>query len=244
MGWRGVLAMKHERLARRIPPALAGPFDLLRRSHRSPWRGPLNGQARRREIVRDLADTFRFDRVIETGAHRGTTTSFFATTLGVRVDTVEHDPRLASYCRWRFAMRRNIHVALRDSRRFLADLARQQGGRDETVLIYLDAHWGPDPPLNEELQIVKSSWRRAIVMIDDFEVPGDGGYGFDDYGPGNALSASLLEDAALSGWSVFYPQAASAAETGAKRGCVVLASPELAATALDLPSLRSAQTLG
>jgi hypothetical protein len=242
-GWRGFFTLNHERVARRLPPALAGLFDLLRPSHRNPWQGPLNGQVRRREIVRELADSFRFDNVIETGTHRGTTTSFFSTSLGVRVDTVEHDPRLAAYCRWRFALRRNVHVALGDSRGFLTELARQQGSTDETVLIYLDAHWGPGLPLGEELQIVGAAWRRAIVMIDDFEVPGDGGYGFDDYGPGNTLSTRLLDQAALSGWSVFYPRAASTDETGAKRGCVVLASPELAPTAHDVPSLRAAQTL-
>ena len=82
------------------------------------------------------------------------------------------------------------------------------------MFVYLDAHWNDDLPLVEELQIVSAGWPRAVIMIDDFQVPGDAGYGYDDWGPGRALTEDLLPATALAGWSLTYPSAASDYETG------------------------------
>ena len=109
--------------------------------------------------------------------------------------------------------------------------------RDLLVFAYLDAHWGPDLPLREELEIIAAHWKRAVVMVDDFEVPGDSGYGFDDYGDGAALTESYLRRAAaLGSWTVRYPVAPSTVETGSRRGCCVLTSP---AVEIRTPALSS-----
>ena len=68
-----------------------------------------------------------------------------------------------------------------------------------SYFVYLDAHWAEELPLAEELCIVASAWTRCVVMVDDFQVPGDSGYAYDDYGPGLALTedylpASILKD--------------------------------------------------
>jgi hypothetical protein len=69
-------------------------------------------------------------------------------------------------------------------------------------------------------------------MIDDFAVPGDPGYTYDDYGPGKALVEEYLPD--MPGWSLRYPSAASCEEPVANpRGCAVLLSPSLAHVELD-----------
>lgn len=208
----------------RFSPALAAFIDVMRPSLKRSWGGPFNGQRVRQLIVQDLARAISFDRVYETGTFRGTTTEFLAATFGCPVFTVEISERFYFYNRLRFARNRLIHTERGDSRSFL----NRHAGLEETAFIYLDAHWRGDLPVREELRTISAGWRRALVMIDDFRVPGDGGYGFEDYGPGKVLAEEILPVEDMPGWALFYPASASSEETGSQRGCCVLASAELA----------------
>lgn len=72
-------------------------------------------------------------------------------------------------------------------------------------------------------------WRGYVLLMDDFQVPGDVGYEYDDYGPGKALTVDYLAPVVRRhGLSVFFPKADSTEETGKKRGYCVVASPKLA----------------
>lgn len=217
-------------LMRRLPPEFASRLDQLRPKFAVSWGGPLNGQQGRRDLVRQIAKSMHFDRVIETGTHLGTSAAFFADVFGSPVHTVESEPRFFLYSQRRFKDRADIHVSQGDSREFLRTMRQ---AADETVFFYLDAHWEEDLPLAEELRIIAADWTSAVVMIDDFEVPHDPGYAFDDYGPGRRLCVDYLPADALIGWSIFYPTVPSEVETGARRGCCVLVSPALA-DAVDL----------
>lgn len=235
-----ILDKAYRGVTRYLPAKLAGRLDLLRPSYWASWGGPLNGQERRQEIVRELAREVRFDRVIETGTYRGTTTEFFSAVFGVPVATVEANLRHFTYSSRRLAVHRHVTVELGDSRAFLRRLVEAPATRAETVFIYLDAHWEDDLPLAEELQIIASGWPRAVVMIDDFQVPGDAGYAYDGYGPGKLLVEEYLPVNALQGWSLYYPIAGSDKETGSKSGCCVLVSPALTDSA-RLSTLRLAR---
>ena len=107
-------------------------------------------------------------------------------------------------------------------------------------MFYLDAHWDVDLPLAEEIDLVFSNWSEAVVLIDDFQVADDTGYGFDDYGFGKALTMayiSTMQDKFE--LKVFFPTSPSSQETGARRGCVVLvANPILDAAIGNLGGLR------
>lgn len=59
-------------------------------------------------------------------------------------------------------------------------------------------------------------------MIDDFQVPGDEGYSYDDYGPGKRLCLDYLQPLSQFKLTAFFPTLPSREETGGKRGCVVL----------------------
>ncbi|MEM6886455.1 MAG: hypothetical protein AAF571_15645, partial [Verrucomicrobiota bacterium] len=63
--------------------------------------------------------------------------------------------------------------------------------------------------------------------------PDDEGYGYDDYGEGKALTLELLQQLDLSGLTAYFPTLPSSEETGAKKGCVVLATSESARQRLD-----------
>src|SRR5262249_34750011 len=85
------------------------------------------------------------------------------------------------------------------------------------------AHWNVDLPLAVEVEIICHHCPKALVMIDDFQVPFDAGYGYDDYGPGKVLNAEdIAPVVAAHELAVYYPSTPSAEETGARRGCVVL----------------------
>ena len=92
----------------------------------------------------------------------------------------------------------------------------------------------------EELKIVFDACPNAIVMIDDFQVPFDAGYGYDNYGVDRVLTADyVVKPIVAGGLRVLYPSTPSVNETGARRGCVVLAQNTTIARALTcLPLLR------
>jgi hypothetical protein len=119
------------------------------------------------------------------------------------------------------------------------------GSRDDHLFVYLDAHWNDDLPLTEELEIVFGACPNAIVMIDDFLVPFDEGYRYDDYGAGRSLTADYIEPIVVAHrLRLFYPSTPSVCETGERRGCVVLAkNTALAVELASLPLLREAPDL-
>ena len=69
---------------------------------------------------------------------------------------------------------------------------------------------------------------RAVVMIDDFQVPFDHGYAYDDfYEAGTALNHAYIESAITHhGLQAFYPSVPASAGTGKRRGCVGLVKTE------------------
>ena len=98
--------------------------------------------------------------------------------------------------------------------RFL--LAKQPLG---TLLYYLDAHWQENLPLQEEIKLILAYGQPAAIMIDDFAVPGDPDYGYDDYGPGKTLSLSLLAQIEPRGAALFSRRCQHPRRPG--RGAVV-----------------------
>jgi hypothetical protein len=194
---------------------------LLKPRLRRSWGGPFNGQNFRRRIYSDLIKKINFEGIVETGTYLGTTTEFFAAS-GLPVYSVEANPRFYAYSSLRFSRRRErIHLYQGDSVEFLRSLAADEEFPKSNLFFYLDAHGQEHLPLREELEIIFTHWREAVVMIDDFQVPGTD-YGYDDYGAGKALNMSYLEPIQYLQIHAFFPAVDAKQETGKKRGCVVL----------------------
>lgn len=200
---------------------------------------PLNGQAHRQRIFSDIVRNFPLQAIVETGAFRGTTTSFFSR-MGLPVYAVEINPRFYSYCATRFRhARETVHIAFGDSRSFLNELRDDPSVPKRSVFFYLDAHWSNDLPLRGEVEIIFSHWEKSVVMIDDFRVPGTD-YGFDDYGPGKTLDLDyLMPVVSARKLAVFFPSVDQSQETGWKRGTAVLCQDgEIVATLEKFDTLR------
>jgi hypothetical protein len=188
----------------------------------------------------DIIRTVPFSVIIETGTHRGTTTEYLAREGRVPIYSVEADSRSYYYARRRLKRFPNVTVSLGDSRTFLRHMCAELSDQ-ELPFVYLDAHWGPDLPLAEEVKLVTSRFRAYVIMIDDFGVPGDAGYGFDSYGADKVLTLEYLQNV-IGKWDMWvaYPQLPSARESGLKRGCVTLFARQLRPQMEAIPSLRCA----
>jgi len=221
--------------------------------------GPFNGQSARQVLFVEIAVKTQPRAVVETGTARGSTTEFFSRT-GLPVFTIELQPRYYGFARARFWRQRNVKSLRGDSREALRRLfaGPLHALCSCTIFFYLDAHghMNGDLPLAEELDIVFNQCPPAVVMIDDFEVPTDPGYGYDDYGPGKALVAAYIRPAiAAHELRAFYPSTPAAADYPStlmaaagyadparlRRGCIVLVKGAYHGPVLaSLPLLRPA----
>jgi hypothetical protein len=205
-----------------------GIFDYRSKDHRKfyPWTFAMNGQTARLETTRQIIFNLKIERVIETGTYRGTTTEWFSQ-FKIPVETVEISYRYFAFSKARLANAQNVNVFRGSSVPFLkTKTALATGTLDDSLLFYLDAHWNDYLPLREELELIFANFRNAVVLVDDFKVPGDPGYEYDDYGPDKALTLEFIEASKLPHISCFFPSTPSAEETGLRRGYVVLTSSE------------------
>lgn len=212
---------------------------LVNREYRPGEDVGFNGQHRRKEMFGELIATLGVDAIVETGTWLGDTTAYMAETSGKPVHSCELVPRFHAIAKMRLEHVQDVHLYLGDSRAFLQELS--SGGLvEQRVLFYLDAHWYADLPLPEEVEQIAGHWDRYAVMIDDFRVPEDPGYGFGQYDDGTTLERDLLANVISKyNLTVYFPSAPSAQETGKKRGCVVLAPVgELSRSLLHVASLR------
>ena len=121
-----------------------------------------------------------------------------------------------------------------DARQFLSALPLPH---DTRTFFYLDAHWNKDLPLADETEFIIKTYRSFVIMIDDFQVPGDPGYCFDDYGPGKSLSLRDFPFEGDSRITAYFPSRHSSRESGIRRGCIVLFSLDLKSVADSIDSL-------
>jgi predicted O-methyltransferase YrrM len=213
-------------MARRcLSDRIVGSIDYYRFPElRLGWGGPFNGQSNRVQIFKAIMAYARPAAIIETGTYLGATTYFLAG-VGLPVYSIEGNPRNYGFARARLWWKLNVKLRQGDSR---AELKKLFEGpldslRNSPLLFYLDAHWDADLPLAEEIDIIFDRTPNAVVMIDDFEVPSDPGYGYDDYGPGKALNAEYIATLVKTyDLAVFYPSAPSHEDTGLRRGCAIL----------------------
>lgn len=196
-----------------------------------------NGQSGRQRLFGDLVDRCGFSFLVETGTYLGNTTGYMAASTGLPVYSCERNPALFMLARFRLREMAQIFLSNMDSRDFLLELSAKQDLVESAGFFYLDAHWGKKVPLNEEISIIASRWKRYVIMIDDFEVPSDSGYGHGSYGTLRRIRIDRLRAAYDVG--AYFPVAPSSGERPGATGCVVLARNDLFASTLDqISSLR------
>lgn len=155
-----------------------------------------NWQHHRKNIFKELMESCSFDAIIETGTWIGHTTGYMAKYSKLPIHTCEIDRRFYNIANMRLKDFNNISFYLQDSRQFLKYLGKTELA-DKKVFIYLDSHWYDDLPLVEELITILDTWSDFVVMIDDFKVPNDAGYGYDICFDRTPLSLELIQSVLL-----------------------------------------------
>jgi hypothetical protein len=193
-----------EKVTSVLPPRIGARIDQLRPDIAKGF-GPFDGQDHRQAILASIKRSYPFDLVIETGTFRGTTTQLLRTWTTAPIITIEVSGRYYEYSRRRSSGIAGIELIHGDSpteiRRVAARPTHETTAR---VFAYLDAHWGLSLPTRWEILELLSSWESLCIVVDDFKVPGDPGYAYDDDGPGMALEVALLEGLPLARVSMFF----------------------------------------
>lgn len=176
----------------------------------------------RKMIFNVLFKIFSFEAIIETGTYTGNTTGYMAKTTSRPIFTCESSRVLSALAKKTLFGIKNINCFVMDSREFLNSLANNEVS-SKKVFIYLDAHGYDDLPLKQEIEIICWTWKEFVIMIDDFQVPGDVGYGYDSYVGNQVLSINTFLPVFLqNGLIPFFPALRSSEETGAKQESVIL----------------------
>lgn len=122
------------------------------------------------------------DTFVETGTYNGNTVVYTACTYPwIRCLSCEPDPN-----HFRFAIANTIHlpnvtVYNETSQEFMHRF-KDRGVRSDRTLFWLDAHgFGFDWPLRQEVAFITNYFKSALVLIDDFKVPGLDCFGYDVY---------------------------------------------------------------
>jgi hypothetical protein len=206
--------------------------------------GAFNGQFSKHRVFSALRNHIRFEVFIETGSYLGKTTEFLAT-LGQPVYSVERNPEFYQKAQALLQGSPLVHLNLEDSTEFLQTLLSNELSPSVMAFFYLDAHWYNPLPLRDELGIIAKQHPHAVVMIDDFKVEDDEGYGYDSYEFGQEVTLEFLQkELRDSNWHVFFPSLPAALDQNAidilpPRGTAILAcEPDLINTLKELKELR------
>lgn len=183
---------------------------------------PFNGQVHRIAAVTALAKALRPTIALETGTYLGSSTPYLAGLAERGAITIEIDAFTADRAAHRFRKNHpsvSIELLRGDSARLIRSALSTLDASTDRVLAYLDAHWLDQIPTRTELEALDEWGGVWVAVIDDFQVPGDEGYGHDAYGA-VVIGPNIVPDRDhLQVWVVGAP---SASETGALRGTGVV----------------------
>jgi len=147
-----------------------------------PCQYKLHGDPILKAVFEIIGRELKVTSIIETGTYVGLSTSLMATMFpGIKIYTCEINE--LNYQRARKNLKKflNVNLYREISPKFLKWLidSQQIGNRP---FFFLDAHWLDEWPLEEEIKIISNNLISAVIIIDDFKIPGDDRFKYDKYG--------------------------------------------------------------
>ncbi len=183
---------------------------------------PFNGQVTRHRQIQQISNIVKPDIAIETGTFLGTSTPYLATLVSGNTYTIEFVTKYAKKARMRFEDEfKNLGITLIEGNSVKEiQVLLKTIPSTSTILAYLDAHWEKELPTAQELTELLRWGNNWVAVIDDFKVPGDDSYGFDQYG-------ELVVDRSLipQGVRLLVPNRSAKSESGARKGTAYVFGP-------------------
>jgi predicted O-methyltransferase YrrM len=132
-------------------------------------------------LVKEIVLSLPITSFIETGTYLGASTKYVASIKpDLPIFSCEIQKKFFIVSKIRLRKFKNIRLYLGSSPIFLQELINSNF-LGNLPLFFLDAHWYDYWPLEDEIKIITSSIAKAIIIIDDFEVPGRPEFNFDIY---------------------------------------------------------------
>jgi hypothetical protein len=188
-------------------------------SHKHGPLGPFNGDTCLEQEFLRLRDAYGIGEVIETGTHFGLTTQWLAKNFS-SVQTIELSEQRYRIAANRLSQYKNVKQWLGSSTAMLIDALGHCSFQLTELIIYLDARRGPNPVL-AELDQIRLSGKKPILIIHDFKNPNHPEFGYDKYPSQGIVYKWEYRDIVAGiygeiGFHRYYNNRA----TGAKRGCL------------------------
>ena len=133
------------------------------------------------EEIDKLVKNHNIETIVETGIYKGWSTSIFAKKVK-KVIGIDISDSLINEAKKYNAENKNVDFYLGSSPEVLNSVLKKN---DNSILFFLDAHWGEYWPLLDELKVIKEKKILPVIVIHDFFVPDEKGnakFGFDKYG--------------------------------------------------------------
>ena len=182
----------------------------------------LNGQKHRRNIITKILTKIKFNLIIETGTEYGFSTKYFSLYCD-KVFSIEKSKPVFLIATKNLKDEKKIHLILNDSKNLdsILKVKNINFNSGDATFFYLDAHSVDDYPLIEEISFVLNNFKNFIMVIDDFQVPDDEGYGYDSH-QGKKLNVKFIEKLLSRNDYIFFPNIKSSDETGRLRGYTLI----------------------
>jgi predicted O-methyltransferase YrrM len=185
---------------------------------------PMNGQRTRLRTSFLLSQLVKPNIAIESGSYLGTTTQYLVSLVSEKTYSIEVNPEFAAIAKAR--LESDIHsgrieIVDGDSAVEMPRILRGLDSKAQIVFAYLDAHWLEHIPLRDEVQALLEWGGDFVAVVDDFYIPSDLGYGYDQYKNHRVDISHIPSSDRISVW---VPEDDSSTESGAHRGTAYIVS--------------------
>ncbi len=169
------------------------------------------------EEIKKLVDKFKVNLIVETGTFLGATTKRLSEFCNVETFEVveENYNKSVQNCKGI----NSIELNLKDSVNGLIDLLPTV--LDNSILLFLDAHWWDACPLLDELKVIADNGIKPVIVIHDWKVPNRPDLGFDSY-KGQDFTFEWIEQSLKNIYGNNFKYHYNDQASGAKRGLIYI----------------------